>query len=267
MLIQLNYLGIWCGLVLLVSATIHKRSVTLALLTTSWLVLALVIPAAGVNLAATLVPAAGKIETDLMLLADLREIGDGHNASAPAFARLRADLLEQYEAESVEDLPVNMRGIVAQYAEQKLTETMNRYADNRMAVEVQQADLLALFGWFSPVISIGAASRAVAGTDLDSHHRFLREAETLRYGFVQSLNQVHAVQLAYADDINRSTDSEAEARTRVAAENWGTLDEFRFEPSLATARLTKATSPAMMLLVWLATLVLALVSVGRRLKP
>ena len=61
--------------------------------------------------------------------AELREVGDGHNAGAPQFMQLRANLLVQYDVERVEDLPVNFRGVVSEVAEADVTEVMNRFAE------------------------------------------------------------------------------------------------------------------------------------------
>ena len=263
----LLYLTIWGALSLLASALLRHRSAVLATLATLWIALALVMPAAAVSFASHAAPMAGKLETDLAMLADLRRLGDGHNANDPAFAQLRADLLAQHGVQRVEELPVNLRGVVAQVSEQRLTEMLNRYAQTQRAAESQQADMLARQGWLTPLLAVAEVSRAVAGTDLAHHQRFLHEAEALRYAFVQGLNRVHAEQLAYADDIRRSSDAQAERRTRVDAANWQLLDRFRFEPDAAATRITRAGLQWLMLGTWSAALIAALLWAGARLKP
>lgn len=261
------YLLLWCGLVLLASALFRRRAAVLASLATAWIALTLVLPSLAVAVAAGQAPMAGKLETDLAMLADLRRLGDGHNANDPAFAQLRADLLARHGVQRVEDLPVNLRGVVAQVSEQKLTDTLNRYARQRMAAEDEQAAALMRQGWFTPLLAVAEASRALAGTDLAHHHRFLEEAEALRYAFVQGLNQVHTEQLAYADDIRRSSDAEAERRTRVAASTWQLLERFRFTPDPAARRIARAGPAWAMLGAWCAVLAAALVWAGARLRP
>lgn len=261
------YLACWGALSLLVSVLLRRRAAVLAALVTLWVVLALVLPAVAVSAAARIAPMPGKIETDLVMLAELRRLGDGHNANDPAFARLREDLLARHGVQRAEDLPVNLRGVVAQFAESRLTVTLNRHADAQRAAEARQAAVLARAGWFTPLVAVAEASRAIAGTDLAHHHRFLQQAEALRYGFVQGLNRVHAEQLAYADDIRRSSDSAAERRTRVDAANWQLLARFRFEPDVPVARIGRAVPSWLMLVAWLATLAAAAVWAGRRLAP
>jgi ABC-2 type transport system permease protein len=263
----LLYLGVWAALVLLVAALLRRRAAVLATLVALWLGLSLVLPSLAVSAASQVQPLAGKIETDLAMLTALRRLGDGHNANDPAFARLRADLLQRHGVQRVEDLPVNLRGVVAQFSEERLTETLNAHAAARMDAETRQARLLAQQGWFTPLLAVAEASRALAGTDLAHHHRFLNEAEALRYGFVQALNRVHATELAYADDIRRSSDAQAEGRTRVDASTWRLLEAFRFQPAGAGERLALATPSLAMLLAWLGLLCGATAWAGGRLQP
>jgi ABC-2 type transport system permease protein len=245
----------------------RRRATALAALASLWIALVLVLPALAVSATAAGVPQPGKIETDLAMLTEVRRLGDGHNANDPAFAQLRAELMAQHGVQRVEDLPVNLRGVVAEHSERKLTETLNAWAQRQQAGEQRQAERLARHGWLTPTLALAEASRAVAGTDLRHHHRFLREAEALRYDFVQDLNRVHAQQLAWADDIRRSSDAAAERRTRVAAANWQLLEHFRFEPDAAAARLTAAVWPGTMLIAWMMALAAALAWAGGRLKP
>lgn len=261
------YLLAWSALVVCVSAVLRRRAAVLASLATLWIAWTLVLPSLAVGAAAGLAPMAGKLETDLAMLADLRKLGDGHNANDPAFAQIRADLLAKHGVQRVEDLPVNLRGVVAQVGEQKLTDTLNAHAQVRMAAEDRQAAVLARAGWFTPVLAIAELSRALAGTDLAHHHRFLLEAEALRYAFVQGLNRVHAEQLAYADDIRRSSDPQAEQRTRVTSAHWQLLERFRFAPDPAGQRIARAAPQWLMLGMWCGVLLLALAWAGGRLRP
>jgi ABC-2 type transport system permease protein len=263
----LLYLLVWAALALLASALLRRRSAVMATLATVWIALALVLPAMAASWASSAAPMVGKLETDLAMLADLRQLSDGHDANDPAFVQLRTDLLARHGVQRVEDLPVNLRGVVAQVSEQRLTEMLNRYAQAQMAAETRQAAVLASHGWITPVLAVAEASRAVAGTDLAHHHRFLQEAEALRYAFVQGLNRLHAEKLAYSDDVRRSGDALAEERTRVDATNWQLLDRFVFAPDAARSRIARAAPQWLMLCMWCAVLICAGLWAGGRLKP
>jgi len=197
----------------------------------------------------------------------MRKLGDGHNAADPAFAKLRSNILAQYDVDSVDDLPVNFRGLVAQQSEEELTATLNKYAEKRMTREIEQSKRLDSFGAISPYVAISAASRALAGTDLSTHHRFLREAEDLRFDFVQSLNKAHIEKLDYADDIARNKDEESGKRARVSSENWKILQDFSFQPDAAASRFGQATASIVSLLVWLLGIVFTGLFASRRLQP
>ncbi len=261
------YLLVWSALIVLVSAVVGTRGVVLGILVFTWLGWSLVAPRLAVASASAAAPSPGKLETDYQLLADLRELGDGHNAADPAFDALRANLLAEYDVDSVEELPINFRGAVAQASEADLTQVMNEYAERRMALEVRQSRHANGFGWLSPVLAVAAASRHLAGVDLETHHRFLREAEAVRYDFVQGLNTSHIEELSYTDDINRNQSQEASRRARISSENWQVLGEFRFQPPPPDERFGAATAAISMLAVWLAALAAAGLFASGRLKP
>ncbi|MBV1927991.1 MAG: DUF3526 domain-containing protein [Gammaproteobacteria bacterium] len=265
--VYLIYFYIWGTITLCASLYFRRRSSVLTVLISLWLVVTLAIPALALSLITSAEPATGKIETDLEMLSDLRALGDGHNANDPAFAALRAGLMREHSVDNIVDLPVNVRGIIALHAEKKLTDMLNAYAAEQMATEKNQADHLQVFGWLSPTLALSVASRAIAGTDLNHHHRFLREAEQLRFDFVQGLNRVHAEQLAYSDDIKRSSDTEAERRTRVSADNWEVLDLFHFDTAPFDERLGTALPSLSMLALWLGVLSAMVITVVVKIKP
>ena len=91
-----------------------------------------------------------------------------------------------------------------------------------------------------------------AGTDLRQYHGFLRDAEAVRYDFVQKLNALHIEQLAYSDDIQRSNDPEAEQRTRLNAANWRMLEEVSSLPRPASTRLLEGFPHLLIMLAWCA---------------
>ena len=261
------YLLVWCGLILLVSALVRSRAFSLGVLALCWLGAALIVPRIAVEAASTVMPIPGKLETDLRMQEELRVVGDGHYADAPQYLQLQANLLAQYDVERVEDLPVNFRGAVAEAAEADLTEVMNRYAEERMVLEARQARFAEYFGWLSPVVAVSAGSRALSGTDLATHHRFLREAEEVRFDFVQGLNRAHVERLAYSVDMNRNINAESSQRARISAENWNVLDEFSFRPAAAGERLTRAGAPLAMLFAWFLLLTAGGVHAARKMQP
>ena len=261
------YLFVWVSLIVLVSLVTKSRGVALGVLVLIWLVWAMIVPRVAVASATSVHAAPSKIETDLKIMAEKRALGDGHNTADPAFDRFRANLLAQYDVDDVADLPVNFRGLVAEKNEADLTDLMNKYAEQKMAVELRQSQHLQGFGWLSPLVATASASRSLASTGLNTHHRFLRETEALRIDFVQGLNRAHVEELSYADDINRNKGTAESQRARISAENWKVLSDFEFKPAPAAARWSEAASPLFMLLAWFVGLTAAGILLARRIKP
>jgi ABC-2 type transport system permease protein len=260
------YLCVWGAIVLAASTILTQRTVSLGALIFAWLFAALIVPRFAINVSSAAIDAPGKIESDLVMLAEQRKLGDGHDAADPAFKRLEAQVLEQYEAETIEELPINWRGVVASYSEAELTDLMNEYSNKRMGLETSQSRMFDIFGLVSPSIAISSLSRTLSGTDLATHHRFLRESEVLRFDFVQSLNQAHVDDLDYAVDINRSTNEETSRAARINADSWKVLDEFRFTADPASKRLGRAILSVGVLLLWLAVSLGAVFFAARRVK-
>jgi ABC-2 type transport system permease protein len=244
------YLAFWSFAIIGISSRAKSAAMALLWCCVTWVVVAVLAPRVASDLAGAVAPATGKIESDFALIEELRELGDGHNAADPAFDALRAEIMNQYGVEREEDLPVNMRGIVAEASEANLTEVLNRYAEARMDEEIAQATVARGGAVLSPMLAVRNVSLQTAGSDLENHHRFLREAEAARFDFVQSLNRAHATELAYVDDVNRNIDEASGQKARISADNWRVLQSFDFQPAPAAERVRAALPSLLLLLLW-----------------
>ncbi|WP_158972706.1 DUF3526 domain-containing protein [Paraglaciecola sp. L3A3] len=258
------YLSAWALLVLLFSTALSKNSASFTALTFVWILLCIAMPRIASTTAAISLPSAGKLETDFAVIAELRKLGDGHNSNDPAFAKLKQSLLQQYNVDSVEALPINFRGLVATISEAKLTEVLKQFSEVRMQQELQQTQISRNFGWLSPKVAIQALSMITAGTSIETHHRFIRETEELRFSFVQSLNQIQTEQLSYLDDLNRNNGEEAWKKARVSATNWQMIKGFNFIIDDASTRLSRSTHSFFQLFLWIAILLVLIKFAGRR---
>ncbi|WP_457933748.1 DUF3526 domain-containing protein [Pseudoalteromonas sp. SCSIO 43210] len=259
------YLTVWVLLILLASSVFSKNSGSFTALAFVWILLCIVMPRVASTTAAIVVPSAGKIETDFAVKAELRKLGDGHNTNDPAFEQFKQSLLKKYNVNSIDELPVNFRGLVASESEAKQTEVLNQFAQQRMQAELKQTQVSRYFGWVSPMVAIRSLSMIVVGTSIETHHRFLRETEQLRFDFVQGLNKVHIEELDYQDDMNRNADAAATKKARVSADNWKILQNFTFHSDSALVRAQRSTSAFLQLLLWIAVLAGGIKFVGKRL--
>ncbi|MCM2680720.1 DUF3526 domain-containing protein [Echinimonas agarilytica] len=260
------YILIWCGIVLAVSTLSSKNSASFAILLGLWILFCILVPRIGSSSAAAISPAPGKLEADFAVLAELRKLGDGHDAADPAFEQLKKNLFTKYQVDNIDDLPVNFRGAVAQYSEKKLTDVLNVFAEKRMQEELTQAQISREFGWLTPTTAIRSFSMTISGTSLETHHRFLREAEDLRFDFVQSLNKAHRDILNYQTDMNRSNSEADNKAARIDATNWQVLSSFSFKPDTAVERLTRSLPHVFQLLFWAVGIGLLLKFAIRRIR-
>ena len=255
--LYLLYFVAWVLVITAVSSWSQRSSVSLLILLSTWLVLCALLPRVIVSASNAVIPNNSQIESDMDVVFALRSVGDGHNANDPAFNRLRANLFEEYGVSEVEDLPVNFRGMVAQTSEAKMTKILNEYAEKRMANHRKQTQFVKSFEFLSPFVALQSASMIMAGSDGNTHQRFLREAEALRFEFVQGLNNAHAHQMSYEDDINRSRDSEANQRARINADNWRVLNDFHFHADPAPVRLERVSSSIGIVGIWILVFAIA----------
>lgn len=261
----LLYLAIWVLLIVAGSALARSGQGALVALIALWAVTVVLVPRAAAAWAGLTTPLPGRAETELRINADLRRLGDSHNPDDPFFAAFRARLLRQYGVTRVEDLPFNYRGALSAEGERLTSQLFRDYAAESARIQrAQQAQVLAL-GWASPAIAVRRASMLGAATDLDTHLAFLERAEAYRFDMVQRLNRLHTEKVSAEDDAARSRDLAAERRTRVTAENWRAIPDFRFDAPAPAARAAGMGAALLILALWLGAALAAAAFAARRL--
>jgi ABC-2 type transport system permease protein len=207
-----------------------------------------------------------RLETDIAIQRDLRRIGDSHNPDDPFFTAFKERTLKQYGADRVEDLPVNYRGLLAIEGEKLTSKLFDDYAARQFAQQEAQSGLADSFGLISPALALRRVSMALAGTDLESHCRFLTQSEAYRFAIVQQLNQLQATAVTYSDDSNRNKDPEAGRRVRIDPDNWREVPDFTYRTPTQAEKMNAALPGLAMLALWLAALAGALHLAVRRIR-
>ena len=257
------YLALWVVAVLLVSAIVRRSRDALLALVAIWAVTIVLLPRVAPDVASAAIPLQNRLQTDIAIARDLREMGDSHNPDDPHFTAFRQSVLDRYGVTRVEDLPVNYTGILAMEGERLTSELFDRYAAKSNTAQARQNSLIETMGILSPAIAIRSLSMAAAGTDFAGHRRFLEQAEAYRYDLVQRLNRLQAEAVSYGDDT--AEDPDADHRRRVSASNWEQMPDFAFAPAKA-AELTRGALPGLAIVLgWLASLSLLMVFATRRL--
>jgi ABC-2 type transport system permease protein len=257
------YLALWVVAIILVSMMVRRRRDALLALLAVWAVTVVLLPRVAPDMASAAYPLANRLQTDVAIARDLRQMGDSHNPDDPHFAKFKADVLKRYGVTRIEDLPVNYKGLLALDGEAMTSRLFDRYAADSFATQARQNALVTGVGLLSPTIALRQASMAAAGTDFAGHRRFLEQAEAYRYALVQRLNRLQAEAVSYADDTAKDTG--ADRRKRIGADNWRRMPEFAFvQPDAAT--LVRASLPGLAIVAgWLVLAMGALALATRRL--
>jgi ABC-2 type transport system permease protein len=248
------WLVLWAMLGVLISALVKRSRDALVALVGIWIIGIILLPRALPEVAATRAVLPSKIETEIALHRDLKQIGDAHNPDDPYFADFKARALARYGVSRVEDMPVQYAGLVGMEGERLTTGLYAKSAKAMEAREAQQNDFVQAFSTVSPLIAIRQLSMALTGTGLAAHQDFLDQSEAFRYRFVQALNWMQAEKIP---SVNAGEDP------RVSADNWKTIPRFRYRSFVPPSALIW---PNLLVLGgWLTGLLLLSVPIARRL--
>lgn len=257
------YLALWVVMILLVSALVRRSRDALLALVALWAIVVVLLPRVAPDLANAAIPLQNRLQTDIAIARDLRQMGDSHNPDDPHFAKFKQFVLDRYGVTRVEDLPVNYKGILGLEGERMTSKLFDRYAGESYAAQARQNALVETAGLLSPAIAIRSLSMAAAGTDFAGHRRFLEQAEAYRYDLVQRLNKLQADNVSYKDDT--AQDADADRRKRVAASNWAAMPDFAFKAPRGADLARGALLGLAIILAWLAVAALLLMMATRRL--
>lgn len=257
------YLALWVVLIVLVSALVRRSRDALLALVALWAVAVVLLPRVAPDVASAAVPLQNRLQTDVAIARDLRQIGDSHNPDDPHFAAFKQSMLKRYGVTRIEDLPLNYKGLVGMEGERLTSELFDRYAGRSYAAQDTQNGLVEVVGVLSPAIALRSLSMAAAGTDFAGHRRFLEQAEAYRYALVQRLNRMQAEAVSYSDDV--AEDADADRRKRVSATSWEKMPDFTYRAPSGAALAGGALPGLAIVVAWLVVAGLLLARASRRL--
>ncbi|MFS0847977.1 ABC transporter permease [Novosphingobium panipatense] len=260
------WLLLWVTVIVLVSTLVGRSRDALLALVAIWAVSVVLLPRVATDIASAAVPLQNRLQTEVAIARDLREMGDSHNPDDPHFAAFKRSVLQRYGVTRVEDLPVNYKGLLAVEGEKVTSALFDRYSGESYAAQGAQNGIVSAVGVISPAIALRSLSMAAAGTDFAAHRGFLEQAEAYRYDLVQRLNRLQADGVTYADDTAR--DAGADRRKRVAAGNWEEMPDFAYRAPDGATLAARSLPGLAVILGWLvfagASLAIATRRLGER---
>lgn len=248
------WLLIWTLAVIIVSAWQRQVRDALLLLLAAWVVLVILLPRIAPAMANAAIALPSKFESDIVVEHAYRALGDAHNPDDPHFRQFRQSVLDQYGVATVEQLPVNYKGLVGKEGERLSSELFERHRLANDALQQRQNALVDAVAWLAPTLALRRLSMGAAGTDLHAFSDFLGQGERYRYALVQRLNQLEVDELHYGED------------ARLSRQHWQDVAPFQYRPAQAGASVRAALPALVVLLAWLAALGLLGLVAGKRLN-
>jgi ABC-2 type transport system permease protein len=184
-------------------------------------------------------------------------------AEAPAYwladeakAR-RAELLKRHGVDSVEALPVDLRGAELDAAERHSHGVFDRVIGGYQQRMAEQDRYFRRWAMLSPAIAATALSQTFAGTDFGHHRAFVVAAESYRRALV---NRMNAEVMQHAGDAPGG-------RYQADASLWRQIPDFAHRPPrLAMAGVVDPMA-AWAIAGWLAFALMAFLWSARRVRP
>jgi len=207
-------------LCVLISAFTKNSGFSLMKLIGLWIAFCIVLPKATSNLADKIYPVPSIFEFKNIISKKVRNGIDGHNPSDERLASLRQEVLDEYGAETIDELPVNWGGIAMQAGEEYTDQVYDTEFTKVEDIFNQQNKLSEWVGFINPYMAIRNISMGLSGTDFYHHVAFVKAAEKYRRNFVKKLNKDmevnHKPGVAYGD-------------YKVGKEMWGGVGLFTYE--------------------------------------
>ncbi|MDH0169922.1 DUF3526 domain-containing protein [Stenotrophomonas sp. GD04145] len=182
------YLLVFCALTVGVSALSSSARTSLVVLLGFWVVATVLVPRMAPAVAESLDPTPSAPAFRAAVTEEAENGVDGHDPADKRLDALRHALMARYQVDTVEELPVNFRGVALEFAERNSTDTYNRHFERIHATYRQQQATQRAFAFVSPAIALQSWSRAFARTDFAAHLAFLQSVEDYRYRLIQALN-------------------------------------------------------------------------------
>lgn len=212
------YFAAWLFYAIAISARFSSR-VSLVLLLGFWVFSALVIPRGLADASKRLYPTPSIIDFSREIE---REILVGENER---HEKLKKQVLEQYGAASVEDLPFNFAGLDLQDSEDKGNEIIDRHYRELNDILARQTRFQKTFAALSPTQAIRFISMGLAGTDAAQNADFAGAAEDYRRAMVREMNEAVKNNVGEIDADYRGTQS---LSRQTGRETWEKIPRFQY---------------------------------------
>lgn len=253
-LVYVIYALIFLFLTLAVSANLKSAQATLVAMVGFWAVSSFVLPRAASDLSRLLYPTPTAVAFEKAVEEAIRSGIDGVSP-ATRIQQRQEQTLNLYNAESVDELPINFQGVIFDLQEKLDNEVFDKFYGDLHGIFDQQTGLHQAFSVGSPRMAVQLASMELSGTSLNHHIEFTEQAEGYRRELIEGMNR----------DITFNSDA-GQADYRAGPELWASFDRFAYDPPPLGATLTRLGPSFMVMFLWLALSIVAGYLAARKVK-
>lgn len=214
------YFLIFTLIAMLVSAFSKSSDFSLLSLIGIWILACIILPKASASLADKIYPSPSQFEFRNAIAEKVQNGIDGHNPSDERLENLKQQVLDKYEAETIEELPVNWGAISLQAGEEYTDQVYDMEFSKIEQTFRQQNRLSEWVGFLDPYLAIRNLSMGLAGTDFHHHVTFAKAAEAYRRDFVKKMNKDM--------ELNQKADMDYDDYS-VGREVWANIAPFQYD--------------------------------------
>lgn len=254
LLILSLYYGAIAAVTLLVSLASRASHQALVACILFWTLSCLLVPKLAAGAAERWFPSPDRAAFHEAMQREKKAGMDGHDPSDARAERLRQQILAEYGVDRVEDLPINLDGVLMQEDENYGNQVFDRHHAELRAVHRRQERVFLAASLVSPFLAARLLTMAVTGTDGHTQARFNQAVEHYRRDYVALLNNDLTEQ-------SRSGEWQYKADERL----WSQVPNFVFDFGSASARLQARRWVFVVLAGWFVSVAALLLGFGPRL--
>ena len=187
-----TYYLVLINITVVVSLWLRSATASMSMMLGIWILWTVFLPKITGSVAEQMVPLPTRVEFQEAMSQDRAEGIDGHNPSDERKKRLEEETLKRYNAQTLEELPINFSGIVMQADEEYGNDVWDKHFGELYRQLENQKNLVQYSGLANPFGAVQSLSMGTAGTDMFHHLDFLRQAEGYRRVFIKTLNDEYA---------------------------------------------------------------------------
>ncbi|SEL42174.1 DUF3526 domain-containing protein [Parapedobacter koreensis] len=245
LLVYCLYFFVITAVVCMVSAACRSSASSLLISISLWMCFCVVLPRALAALADERYPLPSRHQFNTLLEQGFMQGLDEDGSRDERYTHYLDSLLQHYEKDSVQQLPMNFDGLAMQQSEDYQSKVFDRYNGQLTGILTRQLRFQESAALVDPFIAVQQLSMALAGTDLYQHLRFHAQAKRYRDEFIRILN----METAYGDATYLSYEYE------VGPRFFEQMEDFQYrEPGVAWMLARHGTSAIALLVCFVLTL-------------